>query len=136
MPDPTGIAPSDNDRFVVDFSIRATFRMRIPVRKRKEARRILGSMIERIRLEEGCLGCRLYLDAQEEGTLMFEEIWANEISFRNHLRSDEFRTVLLVVEMAGAPPAVRFDRIAHTAGMDNIEVMRNRADIKLGASGS
>jgi quinol monooxygenase YgiN len=120
----------------VDFSIRATFRMRIPARKRKEARRILCSMIERIRLEEGCLGCRLYLDGQEVGTLMFEEIWANEISFRNHLRSDEFRTVLLVVEMAEAPPAIQFDRIAHSAGMDAIEGIRNRANIKPGASGS
>ena len=121
MPDPTGIAAIGNDRSAVDFSIRATLRMKIPVRKRKEARRILGSMVERIKLEEGCLGCRLYLDAQQEGTMMFEEVWANEISFQNHLRSDEFRTVLLVVETASALPEIRFDRVAHTMGLEAIK---------------
>ncbi len=120
----------------MDYSIRATLRMRIPVRKRKEARRILGSLIERIKLEEGCLGCSLYQDALDKGTLMFEEVWANEISFQKHLRSDEFRTVLIVVEMASAPPTIRFDRITHSAGMATIESMRSPANIKPGASGS
>jgi quinol monooxygenase YgiN len=104
----------------VDIRIHATVRMRMPARKRKEARCILGSMIERIKLEEGCLGCRLYLDALEEGAMMLHEIWADENSLKRHLRSEEFRHVLLVVEMAGEPPEIRFDRIAKTAGIEAI----------------
>jgi quinol monooxygenase YgiN len=112
----------------MDFSIRATLRMKIPARKRREARRILSSMIERIKPEEGCLGCRLYLDAREEGTLLFEEIWSSEKGFQLHLRSDEFRTVLLVVEMATTPPEIRFDRIVHTADIATIADMPGRSD--------
>jgi quinol monooxygenase YgiN len=77
-------------------------------------------MIERIRLEEGCLGCRLYLDALEEGAMMLHEIWADENSLERHLRSQEFRNVLLVVEMASKPPEIRFDRIALTGGIESI----------------
>lgn len=124
MSDATWIPPADNDRPNVDASIHATLRMRIPFRKRKEARRILGSLIERIRLEEGCLGCRLYLDALEEGTLMLEEVWSDEASFEKHLRSDEFRTVLLVVEMAAGPPEICFKRVGFSTGMDTIRTVR------------
>ena len=56
----------------------------------------------------------------EGRNLMFHELWADETSFQRHLRSDRFRRVLLVVEMANAPPEIRFDRIAHSTGIDTI----------------
>jgi quinol monooxygenase YgiN len=126
LSDSTWIPPAANDRPNVDVSVHATLRMRIPFRKRKEARRILGSMIERIRLDEGCLGCRLYLDALEEGSLMLEEVWSDETSFEKHLRSEEFRILLLVMEMASGPPEIRFKRVGLTTGMDTIQTARNR----------
>ena len=114
----------------VAVHIRASIRIRIPARKRKEARGILSSMIERIRLEEGCLSCRLYQDTMGGKALMFEQIWADEDSFRKHLRSDEFRNLLLVVEMASDPPEIRFDRISQSTGIDTIEDVRKQADIR------
>jgi len=101
--------------------VRVAIRMQIPAGKRKEARSILASMIGRIRLEEGCLSCRLYQDAIGGQSLMFEEIWSDEKGFREHLRSDEFRNVLLVVEMASKPPEIHFDRIARSVGIGAIK---------------
>ena len=122
MPETKWIPPAPNAPRNADIRIHVTVRMRIPARKRKEARRILGSMIERIRLEEGCLGCRLYRDALEESAMMLHEIWADEKSLERHLRSQEFHSVLLVVEMASEPPEIRFDCISKTGG---IEVIRD-----------
>jgi quinol monooxygenase YgiN len=78
-------------------------------------------MIERIQFEEGCLSCRLYQDVLEGGTIMFEELWVDEKSLKKHLRSDEFRSILLVMEMASEPPEIRFDEIARSTGMATIE---------------
>lgn len=129
MPEPRWQPQTANDQPIVAFRIRAMLRMRIPARKRKEARRILASLIERIRLEDGCLGCRLYLDALEKGGFMLEEIWGNENSFEKHLRSDEFRTVLLVVEMASGPPDIRFERVGFSTGMETIQTIRSQREL-------
>ena len=123
MTDSSWTPPDGGGQPNAALSILATIRMRIAPRKRKEARSILASMVERIKLEEGCLSCRLYQDALEGGNLMFQELWADEASFQRHLRSDEFRHVLLVVEMANAPPEIRFDRIAHSTDIATLAEM-------------
>ena len=101
--------------------VRVSIRMHIPAGKRKEAHSIIVSMIGRIRLEEGCLSCRLYQDAIDGKMLLYEEIWADETYFQKHLRSDEFRNVLLAVEMASKAPEIHFDRIDRSAGIGTIE---------------
>jgi quinol monooxygenase YgiN len=104
--------------------IHATIRFLIPVNMRKEAMAILKSVIEPTRHEEGCLHCRLYRDVQEKGAIMLEEIWSNEALLLEHLAADEFRSVLLVMEMAATPPEIRFSGVARTAGMETIEQVR------------
>jgi quinol monooxygenase YgiN len=112
----------------VDTRVHATIRIVMPARKRKEALVILGSIIERTRLEGGCLSCRLYLDAQEERAVMLEEIWESERHLERHLQSDQFRTVLLAVEMAVQPPEIRFDRVSHSTGISTIIQARGERD--------
>jgi len=105
--------------------VRSTIRMVIPLKKQNEALEILNSMTEQIQFEPGCISCRLYRDVQEERVLMLEEIWASEKDLQRHLRSDKYRKVLLVVEMAAEPPEIRFDTIAHSSGVEAIEKARN-----------
>ncbi len=107
--------------------IRSTIRMRIPLKKQSEALEILGSMTEQIQFEPGCISCRLYRGVDDEGTIMLEEIWTSEKDLQHHLRSDKYRKVLLVVEMAAEPPEIRFDNIAHSSGVETIEKARNPA---------
>jgi quinol monooxygenase YgiN len=115
--------------------VRVAIRMLIPAGKRKEARSILYAMIMRIRLKEGCLSSRLYQDAMGGKTLLFEEMWADENHFQKHLRSDEFRNVLLVVEMASEPPEIHFDRIDHSTGIGTIQKMGGRTNAVTGPNG-
>jgi quinol monooxygenase YgiN len=102
--------------------------MLFETRKRKEALSILGSMIERINLEDGCISCRLYQDILDERALMLEEMWAGEPNLHKHLRSVDFRNVLLVVEMASEPPEIRFDRISSSTGIRTIIEVRGEPD--------
>ena len=59
--------------------------MRISPKKRQEALGIIASMIERIRLEEGCLSCRLFQEVIKGKNLMLQELWANEEVKSNYL---------------------------------------------------
>jgi quinol monooxygenase YgiN len=128
MPKPRSVHPATEEQPDVEIRIHATIRMRLPARQRKEARDILASMIERINLEEGCISCRLYQDILEVGALMLEEIWAGETNLHMHLRSADFRNVLLVVEMACEPPEIRFDRISSSTGISTIIEVRGEPD--------
>lgn len=135
MTEPSRIPPDGDGQQNDAARMHVTIRMLIPTSRRKEARSILASMIERIQLEEGCLSCRLYQDAMEGNTILFEEIWADERYLQNHLLSDEFRNVLLVVEMASKPPEIRFDRIVHSTGIDAIKDARKPTGKQTGADG-
>jgi quinol monooxygenase YgiN len=105
----------------------ATIRMTTSAKKFGEALRILGSMAEQCRVEPGCLSCQVYRDGQEDNVLLFEQLWGNEADMERHLRSDEYRKVLMVLEMAIKRPEIRFDAISSSAGIETIEKARSSA---------
>lgn len=102
----------------------ATIRMIIPPKKRGEALKILRLTAEQCKVHSGCLDCRIYGDLQEENVLMFEEMWRSEEDLNHHLRSDEYRKVLLVMEMALKQPEIRFDTISSSTGIETVERAR------------
>jgi quinol monooxygenase YgiN len=104
--------------------ILATLRMAIPVQKRGEALKILKSMVARNQAQPDCVFCRICEDALEDNVLQFEEMWRSEEELQQHLQADEYRTVLLALEMALQHPEVRFNRISSSTGIETIEKAR------------
>jgi quinol monooxygenase YgiN len=104
--------------------VRSTIRMLIPLEKQSEALEILGSLIEQIQFEPGCVSCRLYRGVEDARAIMLEELWMSDEDVQNHLRSEKYRKILLVVEMAAETPEIRFDLITHTGGVETIEQAR------------
>jgi len=104
--------------------ILANIRMRIPPQKRGEALRILRSTAEGDKILPGCLSCRIYEDLQENNVIMFEEMWRSEEELEQRLRSNEYRRMLLVMELAGEPPEIKFQTISETGGIEVIEKAR------------
>ena len=78
--------------------------MLIPLEKQSEALEILGSTIEETLFDPGCISCRLYHGVEDALTIMIEELWTSEEELQHHLQSDNYRKILLVVEMAAEPP--------------------------------
>ena len=105
--------------------IHATIRMLISSKKRGEVLGILSSGAERCRFEPGCISYRVYQGVEVEHVVMLEEFWRNEEDLERHLRSDEYRKVLQIVEMALEPPEIRFNTISHSTGVETIEKARN-----------
>ncbi len=109
------------------FMILATIRMIIPPKKRDGALKILRSVVERCKGDPNCLSCHIYRDLEEKGVLVIEEIWRAEENLDLHLRSDEYRNLLLVLEMALKQPEIRFDTISSSTGIETIEKARTPA---------
>jgi len=106
--------------------VRSTIRMLIPFEKHNEVLEILSPMAEQIQFEPGCISCRLYRGVENELAILLEELWTSDEDMQRHLRSDKYRRILLVVEMAAESPEIRFDTIAHSSGVEIIEKARNQ----------
>jgi quinol monooxygenase YgiN len=104
--------------------IHSQVRMAFPSERLREALGILSPLAERVRVDPGCLGCHVYRDAHEDSVLMLEEVWRDEEDLARHLRSNEYRDVLLLMEMALKPPEVCFNTVSGSAGMEAIERAR------------
>jgi quinol monooxygenase YgiN len=115
-----GTVPRESEALVIHSSVGMT----LPANRLQEALEILGPMAEQIRMERGCLACHLHRDALEENVLILEESWASEADLERHLRSQDYRQLLLVMELARVPPEVRFDRVSHSTGLETIQAAR------------
>ncbi len=117
--------------------IYAIARMTIPSQRLEEALEILCSVTQRCRFERGCIRSSVYQDVEQKNAIMLEQIWKNEKDMEEHLRSDEYHNVLLVAEMALAPPEIRFDTVVRTTGFETIEkartVQREKSTLNNGA---
>ena len=107
--------------------VHASIRMLISPKRRGEVMEVLSSLAERSRFEPGCIDSRVYQDVQVEPAIMIEQLWESGEDLERHLRSEEFRKVLLVVEMAVEPPEIRFDEILQSTGFEAIEKARRQA---------
>jgi len=105
--------------------IHATIRMTLPAGKAEEGVEILRSVAERTRVQPGCISCRVYHDVEEKHVIMIEEVWAGQEELERHLRSSEYRNVLLVLEMALEEPEIRFSAFSHASGVETIEKARS-----------
>jgi len=105
--------------------VHATFRMLIPPKRRGEVLDILSSVTERSRFEPGCISSRVYQGVEAEPVLMLDQLWESGEDLECHLRSEEFRKVLLMVEMSLEPPEIRFEEISRATGVETIEKARS-----------
>jgi quinol monooxygenase YgiN len=105
--------------------LRSAVRMILPTEKHRDALEILASISEQTQFDPGCVSSRLYRDMNDVRIVLLEELWLTPEELLRHLKSEKYRKILLVIEMAVEPPEVRFDTIARTSGLETIEKARN-----------
>jgi len=104
--------------------IHESLRMKFASDLLDEAGEILCAIVERTRVGPGCLGCEVYQDLMDPCTLLFEGWWKTQDDLDRHLRSDPYRRVILVMEMAVEYPVIRFSEISKTTGMETVRNSR------------
>lgn len=110
--------------------IRASIRIKIPLKKQSEVLEILESVREQTQFEPDCIFARVYRGADDVEIIMLEELWKGEQELLGHLQSETYRRVLLAIEMADAPPEIRFDKIVESKGFETIKKARQGKELK------
>ena len=102
--------------------VRSTIRMLVPLDKQSEALDILGYVSAQVQYEPSCISSRLYRGVDDVRAIIVEELWTDNERMLHHLRSEEYRRVLLAVEMSEEPPEIRFEEISQTNELETINV--------------
>jgi hypothetical protein len=73
------------------------------------------------RVDAGCVECSAWLET--EAIVRYTEVWASEPDMRRRVSSDQFTSLLGVVESA-REAAVQFDFVTNIRGLDYVEEVR------------
>jgi quinol monooxygenase YgiN len=108
--------------------IQASLRIVAPAGKRDEIVRTFRSLLEPTGVKHGCLGCRLYQDVTDDNALTYVEEWETCEDFERHLRSDQYRKHLALIDLSTSPPELRFHTISETSGIEYLAAVRTLED--------
>jgi quinol monooxygenase YgiN len=93
-------------------------------RKHEELGRGLRSLLGPMRVEAGCIDCRLFQDSMNPGAFRLEACWRTQDDLARHVRSDVYKKLLFLIEMGAEAPTIEFHEVSQTRGMDFIESVR------------
>lgn len=82
-----------------------------------DALKLLLSGIERTEVKPGCRSCSLTRNVREPERVCYREVWITEDAFRTHVRSEEFRRVLVAMDCSCEAPEVTISTPAGRSGM-------------------
>jgi quinol monooxygenase YgiN len=97
------------------------------VANREAVQRELEALVAPVRAQPGCRHCSLMRDAEVPGVVTLLEEWATRPDLDRHLRSEECRRLLALVELGDAPPELHIDSVSVREGMEAIAAARGRA---------
>jgi quinol monooxygenase YgiN len=110
----------------VDTKILVTLRMIVRPERRNGLLETMRGMLEPARVERGCLSYRLYEDVEDRNTFVLVEEWKTKRDLEGHIRTDNQRRLLALMDLLSEQPELRFNAVSHTAGMELIEDVLHR----------
>ncbi len=91
--------------------------------------RVLKTLLFPVRGEEGCLGTRLCKGMEEENSIVcWTSRWDGRQAFEKHVRTEHFRRILGVVEMASEEPVILVENLVDGRGIEAIEEIIEAGD--------
>jgi quinol monooxygenase YgiN len=89
-----------------------------PRERQQEILGVLRMLMAPLRADPACTGCRLYRSVEDDRVLAFEEEWRSKKDLERHMRSDDYRIVLSVLDCSTEPPEVNLQTIGDSRGME------------------
>ena len=108
----------------------ATLRMVAPPGRRDEILHTLRWLAGPLQARRASAGCRILQDLDDEDALVFIEEWDSDEAFERRLRSQDYRRLLAVAELAAEPPEIRFDQISERRGLGLVAEVRERGALR------
>jgi quinol monooxygenase YgiN len=100
-------------------------RLKLAQERRIDAINTIRSMIGPTTALPGCRCCKLYCDVENDDQMILLEEWHSQEDLERHIRSDDFRYILAVMDLGSEPPDLAFHTVSSTAGMELIETLRD-----------
>jgi quinol monooxygenase YgiN len=104
----------------VDTKILVTLRMIVQPERRSDLLETMRGTLEPARVERGCLSYRLYEDVENKNAFVLLEEWETQEDLESHIRTDNQRRLLALMDLLSEQPELRFNTVSHTAGMELI----------------
>jgi len=105
----------------VDTKILVTLKMIVQPERRSDLLETMRGMLEPARVERGCMSYRLYEDVENRNAFVLLEEWATQEDLERHIRTDNQRRLITLMDLLSEQPELRGNTVSHTAGMDLIE---------------
>jgi quinol monooxygenase YgiN len=102
--------------------------MRFAASEVDPAVRLLLSTVGRTEAKEECRSCSVARDAIERGQIRYNEVWDSESAFGRHVGSEEFRRVLVAMDMCCEEPSVTFGTFSGRTGIAQLRSLRDRSE--------
>jgi quinol monooxygenase YgiN len=95
--------------------------MRFTTTPGEEALQVLRGLLGPVRSHPGCLSTRLMRDVGDEWILTWVEQWSGREDHERHVRSDAFRRLLAVMDLAAESPTFQVDEVRRRRGFELVE---------------
>lgn len=105
----------------MDTKMLVTTRVLVQPQKRSDFLATMRGMLEPVRVERGCLSYRLYEDIEYSNTFVLVEEWKTQQDVESHIRTDNQRRLLALMDLMSEQPELQFNTVSHTAGMELIK---------------
>jgi len=108
----------------------STVRIAVKPRMKDEVLAILFSVKGPTESNLQCVSCRIYTELPTEKTIIYEEVWQDEESLYQHLRSPHYRNLLAAIDLSSETPEVKFTTVLKTEGMELMQRVLGHVDLK------
>ena len=102
-----------------------TLHLEVAPNDRLDILKTIHTIIGPTAVRKGCLHCGLYSNSQNDDELTLVEKWASQQYLEKHVRSDDFRKILTVMETAKRKPEINFITVGSKAGLELVEKIRS-----------
>jgi len=103
-----------------------TLRIKVPRDQRKNFLDTARLVVGPTQVQPGCISCRFYQDLDDPDAVFQVEEWETRKELENHIKSDQYRIVLSLMDMSEKPPEFKLSTISKTEGMEALEAVRGK----------
>jgi quinol monooxygenase YgiN len=88
------------------------------------------SVLNQIRIEKGCLECRLSIDAANKHKITLVQHWRNEAAFAKHIRGRNFRVLLVSMDLLKEPPRITTEQQNNIRTYNSVQLLYDEMNRK------
>jgi len=77
-----------------------------------------------IRVKPGFINCRVLKDLENSDSLTIIEEWESREDLYRHIRSEDYRATLALMDMSSKPLDLQFNSVSQFGGLDTVHEIR------------